>query len=101
MSKEKNKQKGRQPMTNEEKEQHRIFFANEKPTERTKRVLNPRVKRILAQWDLLNKAIRSPRYVFTEEQKSKLMSSFSKRITEMETSLTGVTEQKKEIEDVL
>jgi len=90
---------GRKALTPKEKEAREAFLLNEKPTERTKRVLNPQIKRILKNIDRLISAVKSPRYVFTEEQKQKIVSSIQDKVTTLDNSFKS--SDKKEIENIL
>ena len=99
MTQENKKQTGRQPMTKTDKEKRTLFLANETIENRTRRVLNPRIKRILNNLDALNNAVKSPRYAFSEEQKIKVLDSIAERYTTLESSFKGTS--KKEVEDVL
>lgn len=91
--------KGRKKLTQQEKTQRQDFLLNETIENRTKRVLNPRIKRILKNMDALISAVKSPRYVFSDDQKVKLLDSIAERYTTLESSFKGTS--KKDIEDVL
>lgn len=90
---------GRKALTDVEKEKRNSFLANEKPTDRTKRVLNPRLKRIISQMDALISAVKSPRYVFEEEQKTKILETIAERYDQLANSFN--TGKQKEIENIL
>lgn len=98
MTNEKNKI-GRQPMTKTEKEKRAFMLSTETIENRTKRVLNPRIKKILKNMDSLISAVKSPRYAFSDEQRQKLLDSIAERYTTLESSFKA--SEKKEIEDVL
>jgi hypothetical protein len=77
---------GRKALTPQEKKAREDFLLNEKPTARTKRVLNPQLKRVFKQTDRIISAVKSPRYVFTEEQKKKILETFAEKYTLLESA---------------
>ena len=93
------KQKGRKKLTEEQKTARNEFLANEPIADRTKRVVNPRIKRTLRDIDVLIGVVKSPRYNFTEEQKTKLLELVAERYNLLESAFNG--SQKKEIKDIL
>lgn len=93
------KQKGRKKLTEQEKQARIKFLLNESIETRTKRVVNPRIKKTLKDLDILIGVVKSPRYAFTEEQKTKLLELVAERYNFLETAFTG--SQKKEIKDIL
>ena len=95
-----NKKKGRHPMTEEEKQEREIFLKNETIENRTKRVLNPRIKSLLRNFDMLISSLNSARYKLSDEQKTNLLITVQNRITLLETASTK-TKSKEEIEDIL
>ena len=93
------KQKGRKKLTETEKQARIDFLLTEPIESRTKRVVNPRIKRTLRDIDVLIAVVKSPRYSFTEEQKTKLLELVAERYNLLESAFNGST--KKEIKDIL
>lgn len=96
---EQKKQIGRKKLSPVELKQRQDFLSNELPTMRTKRVLNPRIKKVLKGLDSLVACAGSSRYVFTPEQIEQLLGAIASRYEQLETSLNGSTKQ--EIKDIL
>lgn len=98
MAKE-NKSIGRKKLTPQEKQARETFLKNETQEARTKRVLNPRMKKLLSQFDSMINAVKSNRYTFTNDQQEKILSAFADRYNSLEQAFKGST--KKEIEDLI
>lgn len=95
------KQKGRQPLTEEEKNQRKEYLKTEGIEQRTKRVLNPRIIKTLIAFDSIIESIDSPRYRLDEEQKNKLYAVFSQRLDSLQNVLSKTKTNKEEMEEVL
>lgn len=89
----------RKKLSEEELEKRQEMLKNEPITKRTKRVLNPRINRLRKNIQDLTKAVKSPRYYFSEEQAENLVKALSDDISELQSAITGATD--KELEDIL
>jgi hypothetical protein len=83
----------------QEKKAREEFLANEKPTERTKRVVEPRIKKLISQIRTVGKCFDSPRYVFTPEQKDNIINTLTNEMDNALQKLEGSTSE--EIKDIL
>lgn len=99
MSKEKNQKLGRHPMTKEEKETRQNFLATETISARTKRVVNPILKRNIKLLMRLVACAKSSRYYFDDTQKEKILNAIADQYAQLENAFKETTS--KEIEDIL
>lgn len=93
------KKTGKKPMTPQEKEVRAKMLKNESTEARTKRVINPRLKNLLRQLDIIVSSASSNRYSFSEEQQAKILSEIQNRYVALENAFKKTT--KKEIKDLL
>lgn len=87
-------------MTEQEKEKRMEFLKAESIEDRTKRVLNPRINKLRKQILLLTKAIDSPRYKFSDEQKEIITSALEKDLYGLSNAINSV-KAKDEIKDLI
>lgn len=94
------KKTGKKPMTPQEKEARANMLKNESTESRTKRVINPRLKHLLRQLDIIVSSASSNRYTFSDEQQAKILSEIQNRYIALESAFKH-TSAKKEIKDLL
>jgi len=94
------KKTGKKPMTPEQKQARANMLKNESTEARTKRVINPRLKNLLRQLDIIVSSASSNRYTFTDEQQAKILSEIQNRLVALESAFKK-TSSKKEIKDLL
>src|SRR4030042_601838 len=98
---EMSKQKERKKMSEEEKQQRKDMLKQESIDDRTKRVINPRLNRIIDDLDLIINSVNSPRYKFTAEQGEKIVSVLSGKMALLENSFQKKTKTEDKEEDIL
>ena len=86
-------------ISSQEVKERQEFLKNESITDRTKRVLNPRINRLRKNIKDLTKAINSPRYHFNQEQKDGLTEALESDVDEFLNAIRGSTDE--EIKDIL
>lgn len=87
-------------MSEHDKKKRQEYLANETPTQRTKRVIQPRIKTTIENIRRLGNSFESPRYIFTPEQKEKIEKQLLLETNMALQKLKGNTHQK-EVEEVL
>jgi hypothetical protein len=92
---------GRKPRTEQEKKVRMDFLANESIEQRTKRVLNPRLKAFLKKFDAIISSVSSIRYRLTEEQATLILSEVEQRSIALNNAFAQKTTKKEEMKDIL
>lgn len=80
----------------QEKQKWEKYLESETVEQRTKRVLEPRIQKLLTDMNKLAKAIKSSRYQLSEEQGDELINVLSEYIVKIETAIEGNTNEKVE-----
>lgn len=98
--KETKKKAGKPKMSEEEKKARQLLLKTENIESRTKRVINPRLKALFKNFDMLISSVNSPRYKFTENQATAIITEVENRTIALKNSFSGKGE-KKEVADIL
>ncbi len=90
----------RKKLSEDELEARQELLSNETITDRTKRVLNPRINKLRKQIHVLTKAFDSPRYELTNDQQVELEETLDDDMTNLFKAINGSTSEDV-IEDIL
>lgn len=77
------------------KKEWQKYLDNETKAQRTKRVIEPRINKVLSDIAKLKKTANSPRYEFNEEMIEKIESALTKQVNEYVEELKGSSPQVK------
>jgi len=78
-------------LTPQEKKAREEYLKNETIEQRTKRVLEPRVKKTLKQIQFITKSVNSPRYKLSDEQAQQLLTALYSQIETLENAINRKT----------